>query len=268
MIGGTILPSTAPRKPNSLTAAFVKTVQEPGKYHDGKGTGLFLWVKETGGKFWIQRMTIRGKRCELGLGCPPVVSLAEAREQALENKRLTRAGGDPLAEKRRAKRLLTFEEAARRTHAELAPTWKNQKDRKAYLSTLQTYVFPRFGHVALPEVTSADVRQAILAAREKAPGVAKKLVYRISFVFKWGIAEGLCASNPATTQALALPRDAHQTLMVPNDLCREMPGGGWRRERFTKARAELLTRGYIVQRRPPSSAHGPAMYSWSQSAQN
>ena len=125
----------------------------------------------------------------------------------MDNKRLARAGGDPLAEKRRSQSVLTFEEAAKKTHAELAPTWKNQKDRDAFLSTLAKYVFPRFGNVSLPDVTSSDVRQAILAAREKAPGVAKKLIYRVSFVFKWGIAEGICTINPATTQALALPRE-------------------------------------------------------------
>lgn len=197
--------------PKGLTAAFVNSAREPGKYHDGKGTGLFLLVKPTGGRFWVQRITVRGKRRELGLGSPPVVTLAEAREQALDNKRLARSGGDPLAEKRKVQRVLTFEEAAKKTHAELAPTWKNQKDRDAFLSALSRYVFPRFGHVALPDVTSADVRQAILAAREKAPGVAKKLIYRVSSVFKWGIAEGVCTNNPATTQALALPRDTHVT---------------------------------------------------------
>jgi len=197
-------------KPKSLTAASVNAAKTPGKHHDGRGTGLFLLVKPTGGRFWVQRLTIRGKRRELGLGSPPVVTLSEAREQALENKRLARAGGDPLAEKRRAKAVLTFAEAARKTHTELSPTWKNPKDRDAFLATLETYVFPRFGNVPLPEVTSAEVRRAILAAREKAPGVAKKLIYRVSFVFKWGIAEGMCTDNPATTQALALPRETRR----------------------------------------------------------
>lgn len=202
--------STTTYKTRALTAAFVNTAKNPGKYHDGKGTGLFLLVKPTGGRFWVQRVTIRGKRRELGLGSPPVVTLAEAREQALENKRLARAGGDPLAEKQRAKQVLTFAEAAKKTHAELSPTWKNPKDRAAFLTTLETYIYPRFGNVALPDVTSADVRQAILAVREKAPGVAKKLIYRVSFVFKWGIAEGMCQNNPATSEALALPRETRK----------------------------------------------------------
>ena len=72
---------------------------------------------------------------------------------------------------------------------------------------METYIFPHFGSVALPEVTSAEVRRAILLAREKAPGVAKKLIYRVSSVFRWGIAEGMCVSNPAIGDALALPRE-------------------------------------------------------------
>jgi integrase len=197
-------------KSKSLTAASVNAAKAPGKYHDGKGTGLFLLVKPTGGRFWVQRLTVRGRRRELGLGSPPTVTLAEAREQAIQNKRVARSGGDPLAEKRRAKALLTFEEAARKTHKELSQTWKNPKDAAAFLASLDSYIIPRFGAVPLPDVTSADVRQAILAAREKAPGVAKKLIYRVSFVFKWGIAEGMCTSNPATTQALALPRETRK----------------------------------------------------------
>lgn len=189
-----------------LTAAFAKTVTEPGKYSDGKGTGLFLLVKPTCAKSWVQRLSIRGKRRDMGLGAFPLVTLAEAREQALENKRLARAGGDPLAEKRMARAVLNFEEAARATHSEIAHTWKNPKDRAAYLKSLETYVFPQFGSVPLPDVTSADVRRAILLARAKAPGVARKLVYRVSSVFKWGIAEGMCTGNPATSDALALPK--------------------------------------------------------------
>ena len=189
-----------------LSAVFVRSVQERGKYHDGGGTGLFLRVDPNGARFWIQRITIRGKRRELGLGSPSTVTLAEVREKAQENRKLARSGGDPLAAKRVARAMLTFAEAARKTHEELAPTWKNPKDRAAFLTTLESYMFPRFGNVSLQDVTSADIRQAILAARSKAPGVARKLVYRTSHVFRWGIAEGLCTGNPATTEALALPR--------------------------------------------------------------
>jgi integrase len=191
-----------PKKP--LTALFVRTAKVPGKYFDGHG--LFLRVMPTGAKQWVQRITIRGKRREIGLGSSMLVSLAEAREHALENRKLARAGGDPLAEKRKAKAILTFEAAARKTHEELSPTWKNPKDRASFLSTMETNIFPRFGSVSVAEVTSADVRQAILEVRKKTPEVARKLKFRIASVFKWAIAEGMREENPATTQALALPR--------------------------------------------------------------
>ncbi|MCP5085485.1 MAG: DUF4102 domain-containing protein, partial [Rhodobacteraceae bacterium] len=83
-----------------LTAQGVKNLKEPGKYSDGSGMGLFLWVKPSGGRFWVQRIVINGRRREIGLGGYPIVSLAWAREQALANKQSIRRGGDPLAEKR------------------------------------------------------------------------------------------------------------------------------------------------------------------------
>ena len=194
------------RKRAQLSAVFVRTVQEAGKYHDGMGMGLFLWVKPNGTRFWVQRVNVRGRRREMGLGSPPVVTLAEAREQAFENKRLIRRGGDPLAQKRRDRKRKTFEEATRAAHEEYAPTWKNPKDQAAFLRSLELHIFPHFGSLPIDEVRSADVRKAILAARERAPGVAKKLTYRVSQVFRWAIAEGYREDNPATADALALPR--------------------------------------------------------------
>lgn len=187
----------------ALTAAFVKSAG-PGKY--GDSNGLFLFVKESGAKSWVQRIVIRGRRRDIGLGGVDLVSLAAAREIALDNRRAARAGLDPIAEKQKARAILTFEQAAAAAHKELEPTWKNERDRKAFLSTLKTYVFPRFGARSVADVTSSDVRQAILAARQIAPEVARKLTFRISAVFKWAIAEGLRTDNPARAEALALPK--------------------------------------------------------------
>lgn len=192
------------RPEKALTAQLVKTLATPGKYFDGHG--LYLRIDSNGSRFWVQRIVIRGKRCELGLGSPCLVTLAEARSAALDNRKLARAGGDPMADKRKAKSILTFQEAARKVHVELSPTWKNPKDRAAFLATLKTHAFSRIGSCSIPEVTSSDIRQVILAARKVAPEVARKLVFRISAVFKWAIAEGMRKDNPARADALALPR--------------------------------------------------------------
>ena len=88
---------------NKLSALFVRSVSKPGKYHDGGGIGLYLRVDRSGAKFWVQRIMVNGKRRELGLGSPPVTTLANVREAALENKRMVRAGTDPLKAKREAR---------------------------------------------------------------------------------------------------------------------------------------------------------------------
>ena len=84
----------------------------PGRHADGNG--LYLFVQPSGTRSWIQRLVIRSRRRELGLGSVALVSLAEAREKALANRKLAREGGDPLAEKRRAEGIPTFAEAAAR----------------------------------------------------------------------------------------------------------------------------------------------------------
>ena len=94
----------------ALSAAFCRTVTDPGRYCDGNG--LYLRVDPTGARRWVQRLVIRGKSRSIGLGSFGLVSLAEAREQALANRKIARAGGDPLADRRRAQGMPTFEEAA------------------------------------------------------------------------------------------------------------------------------------------------------------
>ena len=116
MIAGThtarLLPKTKPkgRHPQkALSAAFVRSAP-PGRHADGNG--LYLFVQPSGTRSWIQRLLVRGRRRELGLGSVALVPLAEAREKALVNRKLARQGGDPLAEKRRSQGIPTFAEAA------------------------------------------------------------------------------------------------------------------------------------------------------------
>ena len=78
-----------------LRAKQIETLQ-PGRHSDG-GT-LFL-VVEPGGRsrHWVQRLTVDGRRRDLGLGGYPYVGLAEARAAAFANRQVARRGGDPTA---------------------------------------------------------------------------------------------------------------------------------------------------------------------------
>jgi integrase len=193
------------RKPEkALTAQFVKTVKEPGKYFDGHG--LFLRVQPNGARQWVQRITIRGKRCELGLGNPSLVSLTEARERALANRKVAVSGGDPMRARREAEAVLTFEEAARKVHALHLPTWRNAKHGAQFISTLETYAFPKIGKSRVSDVTTADVLAVLSPIWTQKPETASRVRQRIGTVMKWAVAQGWRQDNPAQSIAQALPK--------------------------------------------------------------
>ena len=67
-----------------FSATEVKALRKPGRHTDGDG--LHLFISKTGGKSWVQRMTIDGRRRDIGLGGYPSVSLAQARKRASDNR--------------------------------------------------------------------------------------------------------------------------------------------------------------------------------------
>lgn len=192
------------RAEKALSAAFVRTVKEPGKYTDGHG--LFLKVDTTGAKRWVQRIVIRGKRSEIGMGSASLVTLAEARESALQNRKLARAGGDPLQAKRASGALLTFEEASRKVHKIHEPTWRNKKHAAQFLSTLETYTFHRIGRIKVSDVTTADVLAVLQPIWLEKPETARRVRQRIGTVMKWAMANGWRTDNPADAISQALPK--------------------------------------------------------------
>ena len=93
---------------NKLSARKVKTAP-PGKYSDGGG--LWLHKRPDGGAQWFLRVTIHGRRREMGLGPLHEMPLKEAREEAEKWRGMTRKGIDPIKERERLNR-----EAARNMH--------------------------------------------------------------------------------------------------------------------------------------------------------
>ena len=175
-----------------LTAAFVRSVREPGLYWDEHG--LVLRVKPSGYKQWIQRLFIHGKRRELGLGPLRLVTLAEARDAALSNRKVARAGGDPRRTRRRS--VPTFEKASAKVFAMHRPNWT---DRHAgqWMSTLRAYAFPMIGRKRVDHVSPADVMGVLRPIWNEKHQTAKRVRQRISTVMRWAIAQGYRVDNPA-----------------------------------------------------------------------
>lgn len=199
------MPERAARRPkNTLSALKVKGALDPGKHFDGNG--LYLRVEPNGARYWVQRITIRGKRREIGLGTPELVTLAEAREAARKNRALAYAGHDPIALRHEAKAVLTFEEAAREVPRLHLPTWRNEKHGAQFISTLETYAFPRMGKVRVSQVTTADVLAVLTPIWTTKQETARHVRQRIGTVLKWAAAKGWRQDNPADSIAQALPK--------------------------------------------------------------
>ncbi len=185
------------RKPQkALTARFVDTVTEPGKYFDGQG--LFLRVQPNGARQWVQRITIRGKRCELGLGSPPAIPLATARKLALENRGKAMMGGDPIQERHDARAGLTFEAAVERYLAAKLDEFRNEKHKAQWRSTLDTYARPALGPKLVAEITLQDVLRVLEPIWQSKTETASRLRGRIEAVLSWATVAGHRAGdNPA-----------------------------------------------------------------------
>ncbi len=178
----------------ALSTAFVRNVAQAGRYCDGQG--LYLDVQPTGSRSWIQRIAIRGRRRELGLGGFPLVSLAEARERAFANRKLARDGGDPLADKRRAKGMPTFAEAAERVWTDKQAGWRSSGHVWHWKASLETYAFPRIGRMPVSDVTSADVLEVLTPIWHVKAPTARRVRQRIRTVMEWAIAMQMRIDNP------------------------------------------------------------------------
>lgn len=201
----------------ALTALGVKKLTKPGKYADGNG--LYLVVDESGAKRWLLRIVIHGKRRDIGLGGLTLVSLAEAREQALEYRKLARSGGDPLAAKRAATKVIpTFKVAAEAVHSEREATWKNAKHGQQWINTLKDYAYPAIGDLRVDRIDTPDILRILSPIWIAKPETARRVRQRIGAVMDWAKAAGhRSGDNPVEGVSRGLPKQAtkdnhHQAL--------------------------------------------------------
>lgn len=189
--------SSSSRRPaKALSSRFVETVKEPGKYFDGQG--LILRVAKNGARQWVQRITIHGKRCELGLGSPPAVTLATARKLALENRGIAMLGGDPLAEKRKARSGITFSKAVDTYLEAKLSEFRNEKHCKQWRSSLDTYAKPVLGGMQVSAIETHDILRVLEPIWRSKTETASRLRGRIENVLSWAAVAGhRTGDNPA-----------------------------------------------------------------------
>ena len=194
-----------------LTAAKVRTMRHGGRVsHEERHCdehGLILRVQPTGGKSWVQRVTVGGKRIVVGLGGYPTVTLKEARETALANRRLARQGVDPRKARKTAP---TFRAVAEAVIAVNAETWRGGMDGKSagqWLASLNDYAYPVLGSMAVDAVTTADVLRVVAPIWNEKRETASRVRQRISAIMRYAMAQGHRADDPASDAILqVLPK--------------------------------------------------------------
>ncbi|MER9530162.1 tyrosine-type recombinase/integrase [Mesorhizobium sp. M0309] len=193
-----------PKIAKELSALAVKNLKHPGSatrtnvvFAVGGVAGLMLQITPGGGRSWLLRTMVAGKRREIGLGGHDV-SLGEARDRARTSKGEIRVGLDPVQVKRdrrkaaeaAAKRHLLFRDAVDTFLSDTLAEFRNEKHRKQWRSTLDNYAIPVIGNLAVSEVTKhhmIDILKPIWTTKTE---TATRLRQRCERVLDWAKAHG------------------------------------------------------------------------------
>jgi integrase len=206
-----------------LSAVKVAREKRPGLY--GDGGGLYLQVSANGAKSWIFRYwvvqrdlatgevvrdpttnKVRGRNRDMGLGPYVTVSLHEARERALECRKLREKEIDPIEAREQTKRhaalerakSLKFKDAALTYMASHSVAWKNEKHAGQWSATLEKYAYPIIGDLPLQVIDTTLVMKVIEPIWSIKPETASRLRGRIESVLDWATARGYRqGENPA-----------------------------------------------------------------------
>ena len=192
-----------------------KLVENLGAGRHGDGNGLYLVVDPSGARRWIVRVVVKGARnkkgaplrTDFGLGGADIVTIHQARERALEYRRMAKQGLNPRFSAKRE--IPTFEDFAQRVHIDRMPTWKNAKHGAQWINTLRDYAFPKIGRMPLDSIDQPEVMMCLSPIWTEKHETAKRLAQRIKTVLDVAKSKGFrSGENPVTAihDAQALPK--------------------------------------------------------------
>ena len=134
------------------------------------------------------------------------VSLAQARQYAIEAKRLVINGKDPIEERKKGQveaqlkqaRNLTFKEIAEACIAAKAPEWKNAKHAQQWHNSLETYAFPILGELPISDINTDLILRVLEPIWITKAETASRVRQRIETIWDYGKARNYVGGeNPA-----------------------------------------------------------------------
>jgi len=190
----------------ALTGKLTKRlVENLGAGRHGDGNGLYLVVDPSGARRWIVRVVVKGQknknggslRTDFGLGGADLVPLNQARERALEYRRMAKQGLNPRYNA--AREIPTFEEVAKQVHIERLPTWKNAKHGAQWINTLRDHAFPKIGRMPVDSIGQPEVLMCLSPIWTEKHETARRLSQRIKVVLDVAKSRGFrSGENPVT----------------------------------------------------------------------
>jgi len=184
-------------KLNDKLCRNTKPKEKPFKLADGGG--LYLYVQPDGAKYWRLKYYFLGKERLLALGVYPLISLADARDQRNEAKKLLKAGKDPSTAKKDEKREAL--RANKNTFRSVALEWHENKKEKwtphhvlNVMRRLEIDIFPYIGSRPIAEIDPPELLDNVLRKIEKRGSldVAARVKQICGQIFRYGVATGKC----------------------------------------------------------------------------
>ena len=194
-----------------LTVKGLAKLTAPGRYPDGNT--LYLFVQRSGARSWVQRLVVDGRRRDIGLGSAKYVTLAQARQQAYENRVAARRGGDPVACTPQH-RIPTFRMACDKAAQGRQLKGRSGEARRVALETYARSLMDR----RVDRIGREDVLRCLLPIWTAKAATARKVRSWIRAALAWAQAHGHVEINYAGEAiAGALPvvktnRDHHAAL--------------------------------------------------------
>lgn len=187
-----------PKRISEMSALGVSRLKTPGLHFVGGVAGLALQVSPTGGRTWVLRFHVDGKRREMGLGAFPDLPLTDARDKAREQRQLLDRGIDPIEHRLHERRTneaarsasISFEDAAKKYIAAHESGWRNAKHGQQWRNTLETYAYPVIGKVMVRDIGLPHILRVLEPIWTTKTETASRLRGRLESVLDWATARG------------------------------------------------------------------------------
>lgn len=184
---------------NDTKIRSLKPSAKPFKVSDSHG--LYLLVNPGGSRLWYLKYRVNGKESRLGLGAYPDVSLAYARQQRDDIRKLLTQNINPsqqrIAEKAARSPEKTFKHVALSWHKSNRTWSENHASR--LLASMNNHIFPVIGHLPVAELKPRHFIDLLKGIEQKGLlEVAARTRQHMYNIMRHAVHLGMIESNPAS----------------------------------------------------------------------